>query len=676
MENQEDLVLFSPQIETFTPFACYVDASRLNMASKQQTQVVIGPNTDTPFVIDKNYKNLSEVSSPFAEFAVDDGHILLSDYETIILYYTNLKKLVTKSIPSFKKMVNNSLSLKYKADVGPIKKGELLFDYTGMDSDTHLPKIGYRSKIMFSSFFGYTADDALVISESFSKKAKVSYTQKIFIPITKEWKYLRNDEDNYFFSPGSIMGDCPYAKYFPIDTSDHFMAEIHNLSPRDSLFFTKNIKGISNGKIENIKVHRNTTKSFLELNEEYLYTPGLIQEIEYFYNLNYKAFLSFKQTFKNLGLDDEQVETLSTELYESHYSVPKFTKHFENKLKDTFNLDPTQVDFILEVDISYTADTTRGDKFTNLYAGKGVVSMIIPDELMPINPETGDKIDVIFNPLGIFGRNNWGSIFELALSKISNDIEKQAENNNIMGVIDRLFFIEEFFIRKYDSDYSQKTLNLLNTIIDNSGNIKDEVLADKLISDINSNGFYLFAPNFPGISYKDFYTNFIKPYAKNFNINPDKTKIKLNPELIRWLREKWHYQNNVFEDDVYEKEILAFVGSNYWLKLHHTSYSKYTSVSFANSYSKITGQPTRGRKKQGGQHISWQTLAALLAHKENNSMMKELYTIKSDSIVSEKEAFILKYVTAGKYKLKPKYSSLTKRAVNTALQLIGMEFED
>jgi DNA-directed RNA polymerase beta subunit len=112
------------------------------------------------------------------------------------------------------------------------------------------------------------------------------------------------------------------------------------------------------------------------------------------------------------------------------------------------------------------------------------------------------------------------------------------------------------------------------------------------------------------------------------------------------------------------------------LKLYHTAYSKFTSVSLANSYSKITGQPVRGRKRDGGQHISWQTLAALLGHKEHSGILKELYTIKSDAPIKDKEKFLMQYITHGNYKLKPKYTSLTKRAVNNALKILGMQLED
>jgi len=683
--NTSELILFSPQIETFTPFAGYVDASRLNMSSKQLNQCVISSNTDTPIVIDKYYQKISKINSPFAEFADEDGHVLYSDYETIIIYYPVLKKLITKSVPPLKKMVNNSLSLKYKVGVGAIKKGELIYDYTNMNPKTFLPKIGYRAKILFSSFFGYTADDAMVISESFSKKVEIEYSQKLFIPITKEWKYLRNPLDDFFYKKGQILQEESYIRYFPIDAGEHFMSEIHNISEQQSMFFTKNIPGIKQGEVVSIKVHRNTDKPFTKLKEEYIYTPGLIQEIEELYLENYNVVLGTRQIFEQLGLPQEEVQKISDELFSDHYSTPKFPKYFQDKLKDEFNLDPDNVDFILEINVERKVKTTRGDKFTNLFAGKGTVSMIIPDELMPLDPETGEPVDIIFNPLGIFGRNNWGSIFELAISKISEDIERIASliydgekvDVSMAGeLLDRIEFIDKHFISKYDKEYSRTINQYLVPGLRSSYIHENFSPIISFANDIVTQGFYIFAPNFPKIPYTDFYDDFISKYGEKYNVNFKKSKVEYKPELIEWLRKKWHYKNNVFEDEIYGTEIEAFVGMNYMLKLYHTSYSKFTSVSLANSYSKITGQPVRGRKKTGGQHISWQTLAALLGHKEHSGILKELYTVKSDAPIKDKEKFLMQYITHGQYRLKPKYTSLTKRAVNNALKILGMQLED
>jgi len=684
IEADEKLVLFSPQVEIFTPFAGHVDASRLNMNSKQILQTVISKNTETPLIIDKDYKKVSQINSPFAEFALDDGIITYSDHETIIIYYNTLGKINMKSTPPQKKLINNALTLKYKAGVGVIKKGDLIFDYTNMEPKTLIPKIGYRAKILFSSFYGYTADDAMVISEGFAKKSAIEYSHKLFIPITKEWKYLRNPNDDYFYEIGQTLKDEAYLKYFPIDTSDHFMAEIHNLSEQQSMFFTKSIPGIKEGDVISIKVHKNTEKSFNLLKEEYMYTPGLINEIERMYNNNVKVKLGTDIAFQRIGLSEEEASKYSQELFDKHYSVPKFPKFFESKLKDDFQLDPNNVDFLIEVTVLKTKATTRGDKFTNIFAGKGTVSMIIPDSIMPKDPVTNLPVDIIFNPLGIFGRNNWGVIFELGLSKIIEDIEilasdiKNGEFNpeKAEGLIERISFIEEKFIRRYDNKYARDIREFLIPGITSAMLSENFEPINKLVDDIIKNKFYLFVPNFPGISYTSFYSDFLKPYGIKFNISFDKSKVNFDKDLIRWLREEWDYTNETLGGEIYETTVDAFTGTNYMLKLYHTSYSKFTTVSLANSYSKITGQPVRGRKKTGGQHISWQTLAALLGHKENNGILKELYTIKSDAPLKDKEKFLMQYITHGKYNLKPKYTSLTKRAINSALKMLGMKLED
>jgi DNA-directed RNA polymerase beta subunit len=683
-ELPEDFVLFSPQIEVFAPFAAMVDPSRTNMTSKQLLQNVISKNTDTPLIIDKMYRKLTNIDSPFAEFAEDDGHILFKEDEILIIYYNNKKKIVTKSIPKIKKLINNSLSIKYVADIGPIKKGELLFDYTNMDPKSLLPKVGYRTNILFHSFFGYTSDDALVVSESFAKRVQIEYSQKIFIPITKNWKYLRNPMDLYFYRIGDKQSEEAYVKYFNIDTGEHFLSEIHNISEQPTMFFTKSIAGIEKGEILQIKVHKNTKKTFKELKEEYLYTPGLIDEIEEFYNKNLDIFSDIIETFESIGIDKIEATKLADEIFENHYSVKKFPKTFETKCKEEFNIDPADVDFFLEVTVGYTANSTRGDKFTNLFAGKGTISLIVPDTLMPKDPQTGKPFDMVFNPLGIFGRNNWGVIFELALSKIIKDVENCAEKCLIddklnheftPDLIARIKFITEHFIKRTDENYYRKLTQYFIPNLLSGLNHENEEPLKMFIKDIQKNGFFIYVSNFPNITYNQFLKEFIKPYAEEFNININKSKIKIDKELISWFRNTMQFKNEIL-NDVYETEIEAFHGMNYILKLYHTSYSKFTAVSLANSYSKITGQPARGRKRTGGQHLSWQTFAALLGHKEHNAILKELYTIKSDAPVKDKENFIMQFITKGEYNLKPKYTSLTKRAVNNALKMLGMEFDD
>ena len=117
----------------------------------------------------------------------------------------------------------------------------------------------------------------------------------------------------------------------------------------------------------------------------------------------------------------------------------------------------------------------------------------------------------------------------------------------------------------------------------------------------------------------------------------------------------------------------VYFGKNYWIKLFHTSYSKYNAISFANSYSKSTGEPPRGRTKKGGCHISWQSTAALIGHKENNPCSKELRTIKSDA-VQDKNNFNRKMIKDGKYVMKDKYRSPTVNTLNNGLNMLCLKF--
>lgn len=57
-----------------------------------------------------------------------------------------------------------------------------------------------------------------------------------------------------------------------------------------------------------------------------------------------------------------------------------------------------------------------GDKMAGRYGNKGVVSRIVPHYLMPFDPETGEPLDIILNPLGIPSRVNVSQVLEVTLA--------------------------------------------------------------------------------------------------------------------------------------------------------------------------------------------------------------------------------------------------------------------
>ena len=661
-EDADDCkILFSPQIEMFEPFAAHVDASRTNMSAKQLLQTVTSDNNDTPYIINKNYQAMTNIDSPFVEYAKEDGIVLYSNFNFLVIYYLKSNEFKTLYCPKIKRMTNNTVTLKYKMTVEKsvkFKKGDILYDYTGQTLDGNVPRIGYRTNIMYGSFYGYTAEDAFVMSESYAEKTRIDYSKKIFIPISKEIKYLKNKNDDYFFKPGEISSEN-FIEYFKIDSSDSMLSEFNNTSKKQSKIYGKSVDSINGGEVMDFKVHRITNKTFDEMSDEYIYTPGMIEEVRAQYNrqvdIKKDLFLKLSTVFIH---KEEAVENANM-IFNQWESAESFPNTALEAIATDYRIEKDSIDYVLEIEIYKSEPTCVGDKFANVYAGKGVVSLILPDHLMP------NGADIIFNPLGLFGRNNWGTIFEIGLSKIIQDVENHIDNKQ--DTINRIEFIRQNFLCKYDEEYSDRVLEMLYSF-------EEDVNYNLFKDSVKTNGFYLLVDNFPGIAFKHFMRDLIIPYQEKYNINiTEKTEITYSKELMQFLRDRGFTSNVFGSDTVQEVKQEVFFGQNYWIKLFHTSYSKYNAISFANNYSKSTGEPPRGRTKKGGCHISWQTTAALMGHKENNPCSVELRTIKSDAI-QDKNNFNRKMIQDGKYIMKDKYKSPTVNTLNNSLNMLCLKF--
>jgi len=79
-----------------------------------------------------------------------------------------------------------------------------------------------------------------------------------------------------------------------------------------------------------------------------------------------------------------------------------------------------------------TEESARiGDKLTNRYGGKGIVTKIIPDGEAP-HTKDGEPVEVILNPAGVVSRINPSQILETAAAKIA-DKERPYKVDNFSG---------------------------------------------------------------------------------------------------------------------------------------------------------------------------------------------------------------------------------------------------
>ncbi len=73
-------------------------------------------------------------------------------------------------------------------------------------------------------------------------------------------------------------------------------------------------------------------------------------------------------------------------------------------------------DFVLEIERPLEV----GDKLCNRHGNKGVVSSILPDSEMP--KVHGQHLEVLFNPIGVLNRGNYGQIFEALAGPLNKSV--------------------------------------------------------------------------------------------------------------------------------------------------------------------------------------------------------------------------------------------------------------
>jgi len=83
------------------------------------------------------------------------------------------------------------------------------------------------------------------------------------------------------------------------------------------------------------------------------------------------------------------------------------------------------------------------DKVSGLHGNKHIISAIVPDEEMPFNPETNERIDMTMNPIGVSNRINTSQLLENAAGKIANKTGKQFTIQNFSDADNSAMIMEE-----------------------------------------------------------------------------------------------------------------------------------------------------------------------------------------------------------------------------------------
>lgn len=250
-----------------------------------------------------------------------------------------------------------------------------------------------------------TMEDAIVISESASKKLASPLVKKIQIQI--------NDND----IPLNLYGDINHYKTFPDigeEVQNSILCGLRREKKEEALYSQ------SYARLRELAIsdERYTVAGRVVDVNVYCNAPEKLAEYEY--NTQLKYYFD-----DNIRMSREIVELIDQYLaqgYTMDYDLQRLYSISRGCLngKQYFS-ERAFSNIILEVTVIEEIPVLRGDKLSNRYGGKGITARVKPDELMP-KTLNGETVDVILNMCGVYGRENAGQLFEITVSYVCKKI--------------------------------------------------------------------------------------------------------------------------------------------------------------------------------------------------------------------------------------------------------------
>lgn len=632
------------------PFISSTDATRLQMAAKQLAQTVTHLNCKRPYVIGSSWYHLTNTTRLYRSQAKSDGAIIYSNNELMIVIFDETEELKIYEVPEY---LHTSYSfatrIRYKREVGSFKKGEILYEYDCFTDG--VPSYGYNVNTAFFPFFGVNFEDCVVISEYLGSKLKSQKIQKVLIPIYTYslFKSIYTDSKHGFIpeihqkinqnviaisaSPKGSNAKSTLRSFNLYDFSSVINSSINFNS-------TPIVSKLYNSKVQNIKVHvigKNTNLIDKNLQAK---VEGMRDE--------YHTYI--RSVAKDIGPLLGQEYT--GKIFKNHYIV----NNPKNDLQSITSLD--DLAYVLEIDLIKEEGITIGDKISNRYAGKGVVGLVLPDELRPYNSHTKEPIDLILGPLSVYSRMNFGAVIEGLISKTVNHCEKEIlSHSNANFTFETLNRLAEVSKILNNSKYADEIHSLSYLLKENSS------IFHEFLHSISNGGMYFEAPDFCTANIHE-----LQQYIKStFDISTNDS-ITLKKELFPYIKEKLKLDIEVPTTDVIYPNI--YNSPLYILKLKQLSANKF-AIRDLGGYSTASKQPVKDMYGQNkGSHLGSMEFDALIAHNNINSI-KEFHTVKSDCI-DLKNNLIAQLIDSGQYEL-PTYKSksYTKMIIDSLMTFLN-----
>lgn len=358
-----------------------------------------GEHSSSFTIADQDYSIIAKIP----KFSFNEGHHYYLILKTSQGEYSVIERVSYKHITESYGFLYNNKDID-KMKVGDtIPQGKVV--HKSLAFDEHNNRQDGTNLITTYMSCEYTKEDGIIISESASKRLTSPLMRKVTIII--------NDND----IPLNIYGDANKYKSFPDIgeyINDGLLCALRREKKEEMLFsqsysrlsqtMISDEKYILQGKVIDVNIFCN--------NPEALTKSHYFDQLRFYKNEQAKFLTQFIDVVKPII---ESGAPCSYELQKLYYNSLKILEGGQYIKDRPFS------NIILELIVTDESEVEVGDKISNRYGGKGVISLITPDHLMP-QLDNGDYVDVIFNSSTCVNRENAGQLFETSLNHISSKL--------------------------------------------------------------------------------------------------------------------------------------------------------------------------------------------------------------------------------------------------------------